>query len=333
MTVERILSREEIQELISAVHQGTIQVDAEIAGSGAAPRVDLLQTSAAGPRRFANLDIIFDAFAQNYSISLTNCLQSAVSVKRKAIDTQTIEAFLQAFNGRGSIGLLRLEPLRWGGLISFDEQLSFFLVENLLGGAGDERLTVPDRPLTSIERHVLRRALGDACPDLAKAFRPATALEPSLLKVESDPRMINIVPPKAELMVARFVVHVGSLSGEMVLAIPHASLEPLREKLREGVAPLTSNRDALWRPHVTAELAEMEAVLAVQVGSVLLQVRDILNFQVGDVLELGCDPNAPLQVAVEGKVKFTAQAGVRNGRKSVRITSRINNGVQHEHRA
>lgn len=331
--MERILTREEIEELISAVHQGTIQVDAEIAGPAAAPRVDLLRTAGAGPRRFANLDIIADSFAQNYSISLTNCLQRSVSVKRKALDNQAIEAYLQAFGGRGSIGILRLEPLRWGGLIAFDETLSFFLVENLLGGAGDERLTVPDRPLTSLERHVLKRALGDACPDLAKAFRQVVGLEPTLVKVESDPRMVNIVPAQAELLVARFDVHVGNLSGEMTLAIPHASLEPLREKLREGVAPPTSNRDALWRPHVTAELAEMEAVLAVQVGSVLLQVRDILNFQVGDVLELGCDPAAPLRVAVEGKAKFTAQAGVRNGRKSVRITGRINNGVQNGQRA
>lgn len=329
--MERILSREEIQELISAVHQGTIQVDAEIAGSGAAPRVDLLRTSTAGPRRFANLDLIFDAFAHNYSISLTNCLQRSVLVKRKALDNQTIEACLQALSGRGSIGVMRLEPLRWGGLIGFDETLSFFLVENLLGGGGDERLTVPDRPLTSLERHVLKRPLSDVCPDLAKAFRSVVALEPTLLKVESDSRMVNVVPPGAELLVGRFSVQTGNLSGEMLVAIPHASLEPLRDKLREGGVPPTSNRDALWRPHVAAELAEMEAVLAVQVGTVLLQVRDILNFQVGDVLELGCDPNALLRVAVEGKAKFTALAGVRNGKKSVRITGRINNGVHHGH--
>lgn len=327
--MERILSREEIQELISAVHQGTIQVDAEISGAGAAPRVDLLRTPSAGPRRFANLDIIFDSFAHYYSISLTNCLQRSVLVKRKAIDNQSIEAYLQSFGGRGSIGVLRLEPLRWGGLIAFDETLSFFLVENLLGGAGDERLTVPDRSLTALERHVLKRALSDSCPDLAKAFRSVVALEPSLVKVESDARMVNVVPPGAELLVGRFAVQVGNLSGEMVVAIPHASLEPLREKLREGGVPPTSNRDALWRPHVTAELAEMEAMLAVQVGSVVLQVRDILNFQVGDVLELGCDPHAPLRVAVEGKAKFTALAGVRNGKKSVRITGRITNGVHH----
>lgn len=333
MSVERILSREEIAELISAVHQGTIQVDAEIAGTGPAPRVDLLRTAVAGPRRFANLDIVFDAFAQNYSIALTNCLQRSVSVKRKSIDTQTIEAYLQAVGDRGAIGVLRLEPLRWGGLIALDENLAFTLVENLLGGSDGGRLTLPGRPPTSLERHVLKRALGDAGPDLGKAFRPVVALEPALLKVESDPRMVNIVPPEAELMVAKFAVQVGNLSGEIALAIPHASLEPLREKLREGVARANGTRDALWRPHVTAELAEMEAVLAVQVGSVLLQVRDILNFQVGDVLELGCDPNAPLRVAVEGKVKFIAQAGVRNGRKSIRITGRINNGVNNEHRS
>ncbi len=328
--MERILSREEIAELISAVRQGEIEVEAEVEAGAAAPhvsRVDLLRAQGSNQHRFANIDIILDAFAQNYGISMTNCLQQSVIVKREDMETLAFENYLHSFSGRGSIGVLRLDPLRWGGLVTFDEKLSFFLVENLLGGAGEARLTVPDRPLTAIERHVVKRALGDACPDLAKAFRQLVSLAPALLKVESNPRLVNIVPSDAVLLVARFSVTFGNVTGQMSLAIPHASLEPLRDKLREGVAPLSSSRDGVWRPHVKSELEELEAALSVQLGTAVLQVRDILNFQVGDVIELGCDPSAPLRVAIEGKAKFTAQAGVRNGRKSVRITGRINNGA------
>ncbi len=56
---------------------------------------------------------------------------------------------------------------------------------------------------------------------------------------------------------------------------------------------------------------ELEALLA----TLSLRVRDILNFQVGDVIELNCKPDAPLKLLVEQKPKFLAMAGIQGGKK------------------
>lgn len=329
--MERILTKEEIAELLSAVREGEIDMTLEeesVAAERSVSRLDLTRISAPGQRRIGNLDVIFDVFAQNCGISLTNRLQRSVTVRRGAIDSMPFDRLLQGFSGRGAIGIIRLDPLRWGGLINFDEKFCFYLVESLLGGA-EGRLMVPDRGLTAIEMHVVRGAISDACSDLSKAFRPLEKLEASVASIERDPRLVNIVPPDAQVLVVRFTLSVGGLSGEMALTLPHASLEPLREKLREGVSPFLHHRSDSWRNHFLGELHQMETEIAAQVGTVVLPVRDILNFQVGDIIELGCDPSAPLRLVVEGKSKFQGHAGVRNGRKAVRLTSRITNGVDH----
>lgn len=329
--MERILTKEEIAELLCAVRDGEIDMTLEEESAAAERRVsrlDLTRMAGQGQRRIGNLDIILDAFAQNCGISLTNRLQRSVAVRRTSVDIIPFERLLQGFSGRGAIGILRLNPLRWGGLLAYDEKFCFYLVESLLGGS-EGRLMVPDRGLTSIEMHVVRGAISDACVDLAKAFRPLEKLDTSLASIERDPRLVNIVPPDAIVVVVRFALSVGGLSGEMTLTIPHASLEPLREKLREGVSPFVNARAESWRSRLLGELAHMETEVAGQIGTVLLPVREILNFQVGDIIELGCDPSAPLRITVEGKAKFLGQAGVRNGNKAVRLTSRISNGADH----
>jgi flagellar motor switch protein FliM len=323
--VECILTRDEIKELIAAVRHGDIEVDAETPSAKAERPVvgfDLMRSQGGGSRRLPNIDLILDAFSQNYALSLGKRLQRSALVKRTAIETQSYEQLLSNQAGWGSIGVIRLDPLRWGGLVIYDKDLSFFLVESLLGGGGEDRLVVPDRALTAIERHVVKPVFADVCPDLAKAFRSVVDLHAALAKVESNIRLVNIFPADAMLMVVCYTVTVGALSGQMMLVIPYASLEPLLDKLRGGAA-FSLNRDDLWRPHMEAELEQMEASLVVQLGMVNLKVRDILNFQLGDILDLGTDPAAPLRVVVEGRGKFFSQAGVRNGRKSVRIIGEI----------
>ncbi len=331
--MERILSKEEIAELLSAVQQGDLEVESEPAAVAEVKerevsRLDLVRVQGAGRWRVANLDIILDAFARNYGISLTNRLQRSVSVKRTALDSQEFDPLLQQLSGKGAIAIIRLDPLRWGGLITFDEGLAFPLVEILLGG-GEERARIPDRAMTAIEMNVLRGVLNDACLDLAKAFRPLETLEASLAKVENNPRLVNIVPPEAPVLVVRFTVTVNSLAGKMTLVIPQASLEPLRDKLREGVTPFAQSRGGAWKDHLQGELPDMEVEVAARMGVIRLQVRDILNFQVGDIIDLGCDPADPLQVLVEGIPKFQAQAGARKGKKAIRLTGKILNGGDH----
>jgi flagellar motor switch protein FliM len=52
-------------------------------------------------------------------------------------------------------------------------------------------------------------------------------------------------------------------------------------------------------------------------------VREILNFEVGDIIDLGCDPNSPLKIFVEDKHKFLALPGLQSGHKAVRIKGRV----------
>jgi len=331
--VERILTKEEITELLSAVRHGEIGIEPEPATDEPAPvreisKIELVRVQGQGRWRVASFDIVLDAFARNFGISLTNRLQQSVSVRRTAIQTMEFDPFLQQLSVRGANAVLRLEPLRYGGVLTLDETFAFALVEILLGGSGENQTRMPDRALTAIETNILKGVVTDACQDLGKSFRPLEALQASLVKIVNNPRMVTIVPPDAVVMVAQFTVSIHRLTGRMSLVIPLAALEPLREKLRQEAA-FPSASGGSWVPQVQNEMAEMEVGLSARLGMISLPVREILNFRVGDIINLNSDPDAPLSVLVEDKPKFLGVAGIRNGRKAVRLGNRIVNGADH----
>ncbi|MEZ4598791.1 MAG: flagellar motor switch protein FliM [Syntrophotaleaceae bacterium] len=324
--MERILSKEEIAELLSAVQDGDIDVDPVESGGPYGEKqvrqLDLLFAQSSRQCKFDNLDIIMDSFGRNYGISLTNCLQSSVTVKRTAIETYEFDNFLQRLGEREAIGLIRLDPLRWGGLFIMSGELAFFIMENLLGGKVEQKRPAPNRPLTTIERHVLKGVFDDACLDLEKAFLPLEKLNSLLVKIENNPRLVNIVPADTLVIVCRFKVTLRKLEGQLTLVLPLPSLEPLRDKMREQMAPMAKKSFSAWRETIGEEVVEMEAEVVAQLAEIALPVRDILNFQVGDIIDLGRDPSAPLTLLVEGRPKYLVQAGVTKGNKAVRVLKR-----------
>lgn len=331
--MDRILSQEEISELLSAVRQGEIDVEPESDGEASVAerevsKVELVRMPGQGRWRVASFDLVLDAFARNFATSLSNRLQQSTAVRRTSIQAMAFDALLQQLSDHGAHAVLRIEPLRYGGLFALDETLAFTLVELLLGGSGASANRLPQRALTTIEANILKSTVVDACSDLGKAFRTLETFQPSLVKIVNTTRQVTIVPPDTDVMVAKFAVTINQATGTVALVIPLASLEPLREKLRQEAVPSASSTGS-WLPQLSGELDELEVPLAARLASISLPLREILNFRVGDIIDLNTDPGAPLNVLVEGKAKFLGLAGIRNGRKAVRLGQRTTNGAEH----
>lgn len=336
--MEKILSKEEISDLLSAVHHGDIAVDQVAAEPGrpaAAPAAarDVKAEacnlfSAAGPEgwKLPNFDMVLDSFAHNYAMSLSTRFQRSVSIKLDAMESMSFDGLLQRLSGRGAIGILQIEPLSGGGLVIFDEQLSFSLVEIVLGGSSESEIAAPNRAMSAIELNVIRDVIDSTCIDLNKGFLQLQEVKSSLVKVVSNLRLLNFVLPDAGVVAARFRVTIDSLEGDITLALPHSALEPLQRQQQNKAIPSSAVQNSKWRKVVCDELDHMDVEIEAMLSTLTLRVRDILNFQVGDVIELGCNPDTPLKVLIEGRPKFYAMAGVQGGKKAIQIMGRVPNG-------
>ncbi len=325
--MERILAREEIAELVSAIRNDDVETKAGLPranDTGAVTPLDLVQGLGIGRSPFSNFDIILDSFGRGYSISLSNRLQIPVVVKLVAIESQEFDPFLMQLKEDGIISIISLVPLKSAGLFVLSGELSYAIVEIMLGGSISSNFNPMSRPLTPLEQNLLRGVIKDACIDLQRAFRPLQQIESSLESIEVNPRMVNIAGPMTEIVVARFEVTIADTVGNMIFVIPSFSMEPLREKLKEGLLSAAQIQKTSWAGHMEKELNSMEMEMVVQSGDVAMTIGDISKMQVGDIIELDYDINRPLRFLVAGNVKFYGLPGVSNVKKAVQITKCLN---------
>ncbi len=326
--MESILKKSEIVDLLSAIREGKVSLDLEERAQSAflaCSPINLFQLARPDREQFRipNFDIIMDIFCRLYATSLTNQLQRTFSITRVALETFEFQKFMADKNQPGGIGILDMPPLKHGALIIIDPKLSFSMIEIMLGASSDLESPQLDRRLTTIELTILKTILTDACRDLNKAFSQLLDLRTSLIKLENNARLVSIVDPEAEVIVATLLVKVGEYSGEIDLVFPYATLEPLRDLLRELLNISTTTRGT-WQDVLEEEVQDIPAIITAQSGTITLSVKQLLNTEIGDILYLNYDPNAPLKVLVEEKMKFSATPGTHNGQKAISLTGVIN---------
>lgn len=321
--MEPILNRAEIADLLGAIHNGQVSLDLEDAQDDflACSPVNLFQLARPDREQFRipNFDIILDAFCSQYATSLTNQLQRTFSVTRVNLETYEFQNFMADKSQPGAIGILDIPPLKQGALVIYDPKLSFSMLEIMLGASSDIETLELDRQLTTIELNILKTPMDDACIDIDKAFSQLLETNTRLVKLENNPRLVSIVEPEGEVIVGTLLVKAGQYSGEIHMVFPFATLEPLRELLKE-LLNISSQNKSSWYEIIEEQLQDMPVNVIAQSGTIELSVEEVLGLQVGDVLSLDYDPNSPVQVMVENKPKYYAVPGTNNGKKAISLT-------------
>jgi flagellar motor switch protein FliM len=323
--VEPILSKKEIDDLLTAIKQGKVPLDL---GKEAKDRfakectpVNLFQVNALSDElsKLPNFDIILDNFCQNLAITLTNNLQRTFSITRSQIDSSHFLDFLLENKDAGAIAVIDISPLKHGALILIDAVMCYTMVEIMLGASTEIDHLQPQRKLTSIELRIIQSIMTKGCDDLNRAFAPLVNLDASLLKVESNSRLVSITEPDAEIIVGNFDVKVGEQQGVIKIVFPLSTIDPLKDGLRDLLS-VNKAKQGLWTKILEEEARNIYSEVIAQSGTIAMSVNDVLNMKKGDTIFLDYNPNSPLNILVENKHKFYAIPGTHNGKKAINIT-------------
>jgi len=328
--VERILTQDEIDELLSAFGDGDADGRDHSFADTQSPGVlhnlkniagiDLTKGQNYRKWRIANLDIIFNAFARYYGISLSNCLQRSVAIQKGEVVSKLFEEFVADIENAGVFGIFTLEPLKGSGVFVFDKTLCFSLVEMLLGVSPESDFIVPERELTAIEANVIRNLISEGCQVLNRAFSPLDQINSEITRVETSRKMLNLLSPDTEVIQVSYSVHVGELSREIMMVIPCFSLEPFREVFRgEAFRISERKKESGWADYLERELMDMEISISAAWVELFLTIQEILSLEDGDIITFDFDEFTPVKVLVGQKKKLIAQPGLSDGKKAVRI--------------
>ncbi len=322
--MEKILTKAEIEALLNAVFDGRIEPEKELSKTDeTAVKYDLFNTEAY--RGFVpNLDIVYDGYIRYNRITLSNRLRKVVEIKKVGARSYKFDDFLQTLPSPVCMAIFKLDPLKGAALLTMDSTLAFAIVDSVLGGTSRNSLTL-NRLFTNLELRLVEMVLADVMSDLEKAWAPLYPAKLNILRMEMNPRLVTIVPPEYQVVTMTLKVHIEETVGTMTFVVPIMTIEPIRDKLKEGMQFDLMAIDPQWSFRLSSEILDAPLELSVELGNSMISLRELLDLEVGDTIMLDKPCTSELMVKVEGVPKYLGIPGIRHGNKALQVSNILSN--------
>lgn len=328
---DQILSQEEINALLTSLaeEEAVSKAAAEAAAFGSETgqksiqRYDFMRPDKFSKDQLRTLQMMHDSFSRSLQTSLAGMMRMPVQAEVLSVAEIMYEEFIDQLSNPSILSVVKLEPIGGNIVLEINPNLGFVMLDRLLGGPG--RPIGRPRSLTDIEQTLMQRVIERLLEGLEAAWRPVVAIEPTFKRIEVNPQFVQVVPPNDMAVIVSLRVRLKEESGRINLCLPYTSLEPVASKLKAQVwfasaQPGESREDV---GEIRERLETMSLRLAVELGEADVSVGDLLELQVGDVVQLDTRTDQPLVLRIGNKKKFLGLPGRMGSRLAVQVVDVI----------
>lgn len=330
-----VLDQDEVDALLSAVDSGEIEqptgdVTLEPVDDREVVVYDFKRPERVSKEQLRAVTALHESFARNLGATLSSFMRSIVDVELAGVEQLTYSQFILSLPNPTCFALLTAEPLEGSLILEINPSILFPIIDRLLGG-GRAATTIPDRPLTNIEFRLAKKIMDYAIEQLDEMWQhvlPGAAF--AIAGTESNPQLVQIVPPNEPVVLVTFEVSMGEVSGVISLCLPYGSIEPvLADLTKRDWFSYRSKKDA---PQLKTLVRSNLRRASVNVGAFLarttISVSELMALSPGDILKTDTGTGAEASLVVNDKLKFRGRAGKFRGKRAVLITRAAETGEE-----
>ncbi len=285
---------------------------------------DFKRPERVGKEQMKTLQTLHEGFGRKFAAGLSAMLRTIVEVKLTSVDQLTYSEFIFSLDNPTCFNLLRAEPLEGNMILDINPSILYPMIDRLLGG-GREGTLMARRPLTEIELRLVSRVTNLFLKELKHAWENVMDLEFSVVQVESNPQLIQIVPPNEVVVLLCFEVALIEVRGIVNLCIPYNSFERIAGKLTTNAWTTYSRKQATPQSikKISKSIRNMHVELKVKLAETKIRLHEFLNLRVGDIICTQKNVSTPLLVSVEGIPKYWGKPGTYRGFTAIQIEEPI----------
>lgn len=283
---------------------------------------DFKRPERVGKDQMRAMHSLHESLARNFGASVSSMLRTMIEVKLLSVDQLTYSEFVFSLDNPSCFNVLTPLPLEGNWILDIAPTLSYAIIDRMLGGDPDPNETIR-RPLTEIETRLIGRVVELFLKRLTESWENIVALELGVEKVESNPQLVQIVPPNEVVILIGFEVLLGKNRGMMNLCIPFNTIETYNSRLsRNGWVGYGKGTPTVEsREQVSSSMSDAPVDIVVTLARSKIRTSDLLELAVGDIITTEKEVHSPLELAVQDVPKFNASVGAFKGKKAVRIDS------------
>jgi flagellar motor switch protein FliM len=316
--MDEILSQEEVDALLKGIQEGDVETEKGVEPSGV-KSYDFTGQEKIVRGRMPTLDIANERLARNFRLSLSAAIRRMVDITNVNVTITKFYDFMRGVPFPSSINIFKMEPLRGFGLLVFDAQMIFSLIEYFFGGTGKAYYKPEGREFTPIEQKIIHKVVMMFFDDMEEAWRAIFPMKPLYVRAEMNPQFVNIVTPVDVVIKVEFILEVEGKQCKAYLCIPYGTVEPIKEKLYSAFSADRDELDMKWLERLKERLREIPVTITGEVGKVKLDVSRVVDLKVNDVIMLDRRVDDDIDILVEGYPKFTGKFGIYRGSMALKV--------------
>jgi flagellar motor switch protein FliM len=310
------LSQEEVDALLKGV-SGEVDEAPSEEEAGGIKSYDLGRQERIVRGRMPTMELINERFARYFRIGLFNFMHRSTEISVGPVRVQKYSDFIRNLVVPTNLNLVQMKPLRGTGLVVFDPNLVFLVVDNMFGSDGRFHTRVEGRDFTPTEQRIIQGMLNVVFAEYEKAWKPVYEVEFEYVRSEMNTQFANIATPSEIVVAFTFTIELSGNSAEMHICLPYSMIEPIRDVLYSTMHSEQAGSDKRWTSLLRRQLMSAEVELVAPLGGCPLTLGDVARLKVGDVVPI--DIAELVNVRVDGIPLMDCRYGINNGQYALKL--------------
>ncbi|BAM04140.1 flagellar motor switch protein FliM [Phycisphaera mikurensis] len=291
---------------------GVVEADLEVRG------YDFKRPERVSKEQMRSLEHLHEVFARAFGAQLSGFLRSIVECRVARTEQMTFAEFTHALPNPTCFNLLEAEALSGSFCLEVSPLVVYPVIDRLLGGGGGSDLFIPQRPLTAIEQRLVGKLLDRAVPCLREAWSGVVDADFRISEADSNPALVQIVPPNEVVVVISFELRLGERTGTMAMCIPYAAIEPVIGNLSQSTYGAYQRQDDTGEPRrrLSQHLDNARLPLSAVLARTTITLGELSNLEVGDVILTDQPAAGLLRLHVGGRKKLAGRLAQHEGKRA-----------------
>lgn len=289
------------------------------------------------PKKFTReqikvLDSIFENYARLLSSYLTGLLRLYCSVTLVNIEEQRYSEFNNALPdyvmmGMVDLGIVNDEISETNVIVQVSNSITYTMIDRLLGGKGEYRDV--NRDFTEIEITIMADVMKSIAALLKDPWITHIELEPKLIGIETNSRVVQTIGHEDTVIIVALEVEINGVKSIISVCIPAINLDEIMGKFIPRYTGSRRRTDAAReqerRDSILEGITETDLTVRAVLGTINLDLYEVLTMQVNDVIPLGKPITSNITVKIGETDWCDGKLGTYNNKKAIMIDNFIEN--------
>jgi flagellar motor switch protein FliM len=319
-----VLSQAEIDALLNAIEvDGIDAATPSNEPSGHVKDYDFRTANRFNKEHMRTLKVLYDTFARLFSSYLSGTLRAMCSAEVVSVEETKYAEFVNSLPNPLILAVLRMPPMVGSVLLELSPDLSYAIISRLLGGKPDKDSA--SRGFTEIEMVLLERIMRQFLPLFSESWEKVAVVNASLDRLETSPQFAQIVAMNETVAIISMRVKLDDAEGSLNICLPHLALEPISQHLSTKYLYQTDVHRETASAHgdIQKRISRTPLDVSAVFNETYAHVREVLNLQPGDVINLDHHVSQPVTLKVRHLPKFKAEVGIKDNRYAAKIVDII----------